>query len=158
MDKQRFRRIMGQFATGVAIVTTRDGDHLHGLTANSVTSVSLEPLLVLVCIDKSTLTYPILGRAGAFAINILSREQEHLARRFASERKDIHRLDDIPHRFAVTGAPIIEGCLAYLDCRVAAVYPGGDHDIFLGQVEEGAVTGSGNVPLIFLRGHYQHWD
>jgi flavin reductase (DIM6/NTAB) family NADH-FMN oxidoreductase RutF len=145
---------MGQFATGVTLVTTRHGDHLHGMTANSFTSVSLEPLQVLVCVDKSNNTYQILSQSRAFAVNFLAQEQGHLSRQFASEMKEIHRLDDIPHRFAVTGAPIIEGCLAYLDCRVAAVYPGGDHDIFLGQVEEGAVARD-DAPLIFFRGQYR---
>ncbi len=154
ISKEEFRRIMGQFATGVTLVTSRHGDHLHAMTANSFTSVSLEPLQVLVCVDKSNNTYEILRKSGAFAVNILGEEQVHLSRRFASQMKETHRLDNIPHRFAVTGSPIIEGCLAYLDCRVVAVYPGGDHDIFLGQVEEGAIISNG-APLIFFRGRYK---
>ena len=149
-----FRRVMGQFATGVTVVTTRLGDELHGMTANAVTSLSLDPLLVLVCVDRSADTHDILARSGVFALNILSHEQAELSTRSANKDTDTaHRLDEVPHRFAATGSPILEGCLAYLDCRVVAQYPGGDHTIFVGQVDDAASVGDG-PPLIFYRGRY----
>jgi len=154
LTKEHFRRVMGQFATGVTVVTTRLGDQVHGLTANAVCSVSLEPLLVLVCVDHTADSHNLLEKSGIFAVSILSREQEDLSRLFASTTEDkSSRLEAIGQRTAVTGAPIIEGCLAYLDCRIVAAYPGGDHTIFIGQVEEAEITDD-SPPLIFFRGRY----
>ena len=153
-SKDQFRQVMGQFVTGVTVVTTRHGDELHGLTANSVASVSLDPVLILVCIDHSTDTYGILKEGDVFAVNILSLEQEDLSRRFATkDSASAHGLENVPHRFAVTGAPIIEGCLGYLDCRIVATYPMGDHTIFIGRVEEADIVSDGD-PLIFFRAKY----
>jgi len=107
-SKDDFRRVAGRFATGVTIVTTRHGDHLHGMTANAVTSVSLEPLLVLVCVDKTADTHDILAQTGFFAVNILGREQQDISVQFAQKKAGwSHGLHGLPHRFAVTGAPII---------------------------------------------------
>jgi flavin reductase (DIM6/NTAB) family NADH-FMN oxidoreductase RutF len=154
VDKELFRRVMGQFATGVTIVTTRLGDHLHGSTANAFTSVSLEPLLVLVCLDRKGDTHDLVRESGIYAVNILREEQEELSRLFARKDPETpHRLDTVPHRYAVTGAPILEGCLAYLDCRVVEALPAGDHTIFVGQVEEAALAAEGR-PLLFFRGRY----
>lgn len=145
---------MGRFTTGVTIVTSRLGDELHGMTANSVTSVSLDPPLVLVCVDKSADSHDIMDRSGVFAVNILSRRQEHLARAFAiKEVADAHGLDEVPHRTRATGAPIIEGSLAYLDCRVVERYAGGDHTIFVGEVVDAGPL-SDDEPLVFFQGDY----
>ena len=154
LTKEHFRRVMGQLATGVTVVTTRLGDEVHGLTANAVCSVSLEPLLVLVCVDHTADTHPLLEKSGIFAVNVLSQDQEDLSRLLAgpTEQKT-GRLEALGYRTAVTGAPIIDGCLAYLDCRVVAAYPGGDHTIFVGQVEE-AEIGEDVPPLLFFRGRY----
>jgi len=93
-------------------------------------------------------------KSGIYAVNILSEEQEELSRLFARKDPDSsHRLDSVPHRYAATGAPIIEGCLAYLDCRVVDAVDAGDHTIFLGKVEEAAVSADGR-PLLFFRGRY----
>lgn len=150
-----FRRVMGQFATGVAVVTTRLGGHLHGMTANSVTSVSLDPLLVLVCVDKGAETHDILVQSGVFAVSILAQGQAGIAERFAKKAPGHgHAIVDVPHFFAVTGSPVIDGCLAYLDCRTAARYEGGDHTIFLGDVLEAKEVAKGE-PLIFYGGQYR---
>ena len=154
LTKEHFRRVMGQFATGVTVVTTRLGDEVHGLTVNAVCSVSLEPLLVLVCVDHAADTHPLLEKSGVFAVNILSDEQEDLSRLFAGPTEEkAGRLEAMGYRTAVTGAPIMKACLAYLDCRVVAAYPGGDHTIFVGQVEE-AEIGEDSPPLLFFRGRY----
>jgi len=154
LTKEHFRRVMGQFATGVTVVTTRAGDAVHGLTANAICSVSLEPLLVLVCVDHSADSHPLLEKSGVFAINVLSEKQEDISRLFAGPTEEkTGRLEAMGYRTAVTGAPIIQGCLAYLDCRIVAAYPGGDHTIFMGQVEE-AEIGEDSAPLIFFRGRY----
>jgi len=149
-----FRRTMGRFVTGVTVVTTRFGDELHGMTANSVTSVSLDPLLVLVCVDKKADTHDMLMKAGVFAVNILGRHQGEVSVRFARRSEEwSHDMEGMPHHFAVTGAPIIDGCLAYLDCRTVIEHHGGDHTIFIGEVV-GAGETSDADPLVFYRGRY----
>ncbi|MBI2912905.1 MAG: flavin reductase family protein [Chloroflexi bacterium] len=145
---------MGRFATGVTVVTTRLGDELHGMTANAVTSVSLEPLLVLVCVDKTADTHDILAQSGVFALSILTLEQEALSNHFAKkETEGAHRLDGFPLQFGMTGCPILEGSVAYLDCRVVAQYPGGDHTIFVGEVVDAQEMEDGG-PLVFYQGRY----
>lgn len=145
---------MGRFATGVTIVTSRRGDELHGMTANAVTSVSLDPPLVLVCVDRASDSHDIIDESGVFALSILSSDQEELSVHFAAkERSGAHSLGDVPHAVRATGVPIIEGALAYLECRVVGRYPGGDHTIFLGEVlDAGHLSDQG--PLIFYRGRY----
>ena len=152
--KEDFRQAMGRFATGVTIITTRLGEDLHGMTANAVTSLSLDPLLVLVCVDKTADTHDILAKAGVFAINILNKDQSEISDRFAKKEFDgAHGLEDLSHTFAVTGAPIIDGSLAYLDCRTVTEHHGGDHTIFIGEVLE-AKELSDAEPLVFYRAKY----
>ena len=149
-----FRRAMGRFATGVTLITTRLGGELHGMTANAVTSLSLEPMLVLVCVDKTADTHDILSKAGVFAVNILNKDQSYISNRFAKKEFDgAHGLDDLPHGFAATGAPIIQGALAYLDCRTITEHHGGDHTIFIGEVAAAGEL-SDSAPLVFYRGKY----
>lgn len=153
-DRGAFRRVMGRFATGVTVVTTRLGHELHGMTANALTSVSLNPMLILVCVDKAADTHDILSKAGVFAVNILGREQAGIADKFAKkEFGGAHSLDGVPHSAAVTGSPIIGGCLAYLDCKTVTEQHGGDHTIFIGEVLEAREMGDGE-PLVFYRGSY----
>jgi flavin reductase (DIM6/NTAB) family NADH-FMN oxidoreductase RutF len=153
-DKDEFRRAMSRFATGVTLITTRLEGELHGMTANAVTSLSLDPMLALVCVDKTADTHDILARAGIFAVNILNRDQWEISNRFAKKEFDgAHGLEDIPHSFAVTGSPIIEGAIAYLDCRTTMEHHGGDHTIFIGEVVE-AKELSDAPPLVFYRGKY----
>ena len=145
---------MGNFATGVTILTTALGEELRGMTANAVCSVSLEPPLVLVCVHERTRTHPILSKSGVFALNVLAEDQEHLSRLYADYTTDSgHRLAGLSFRRGVTGAPVLEDCLAYVDCRVVATYAGGDHTIFVGKVEDADVLREGQ-PLVFFRGGY----
>jgi len=145
---------MGRFATGVTLITTRLRGELHGMTANAVTSLSLDPMLVLVCVDKTADTHDILSKAGVFAVNILNKDQADISHRFAKKEFDgAHGLDDLPHGFAATGAPIIEGALAYLDCRTITEHHGGDHTIFIGEVAAAGEL-SDSAPLVFYRGKY----
>ena len=154
IDQLKFRQVMGHFATGVTVLTTAAGEELHGMTANAVCSVSLEPLLVLVCVNKLARTHPVLAKSGIFAFNVLGEGQEHVSRLFADDSADSeHNLTGLAYRRGVTGAPILEDCLAYVDCRVVATFPGGDHTIFVGAVEDVGVQREG-PPLIFFRGGY----
>ena len=149
-----FRRVIGRFATGVTIITSRLGEELHGMTANALTSVSLEPPLVLICVDRAADSHDIIERSGIFAVSILARGQEALSDQFAiKEGAAAHRLGDVPHHTCATGAPVIDGSLAYLDCRVVERYSGGDHTIFLGEVVDAGPLND-ERPLIFYQGRY----
>ncbi len=156
IDPTTFRKVMRKFATGIAVLTVRDGQAPHGMTANAFASVSLSPTLVLVCIDNTNTTHRLVSLAGSFAMNILSDEQKSLARRFAKQVAiPVDPFADIPFHPAATGAPIFDDCIAYLDCRVVAAHAAGDHTIFVGEVEE---AGYGNArdqdPLLWLDGDY----
>src|SRR5690606_15385352 len=133
-DELQFRHVMAHFATGVTIVTSRSPDGRPcGLTANSVASVSLSPLLVLVCVDRAAASHACIVDGGAFAISILDRRQEGLARRFSAADRS-GRFEDVACRVETTGSPVLEDALAWLDCRVRNVYEEGDHSIVVGEV------------------------
>ncbi len=136
IEKDFFRQVLGQFATGVTIVTTEFNQVRAGLTVNSFCSVSLEPPLILVCVDLNSQTLPVLRQSGTFAVNILTTEQEALSRCFAipSDERYLNFCHASSHPVA-TGAPILDDVLAFIDARIVAEYPGGDHVIFLGKVE-----------------------
>jgi flavin reductase (DIM6/NTAB) family NADH-FMN oxidoreductase RutF len=153
IDPLEFRKTLGHFATGVAVVTTSHGDSDHGLTVNAFTSVSLDPPLVLVCIDKKAESYGIMKKSRIFAINILSEKQKEQSLNFSRhELKDI-RFRNLKVKREVTGAPIIEDAIAYLDCKVVEIYDGGDHDIFVGAVQKLAFREAD--PLLFYAGKYR---
>ncbi len=152
ISKDEFRRVLGHFATGVTIVTTRDEEGKpYGLTVNAFTSVSLDPLLVLICIDNSAGGYKLFAKGKYFGVNILSEKQEELSRRF-STRGNSDRFENLRYIEGNTGAPLLSESLARLECRIVAVYPGGDHTIFLAAVEE--ASSNHGRPLIFYRGRY----
>ena len=151
ISPDEFRRVLGHFATGVTLVTTCDADDRPtGLTASAFSSVSLEPPLVLVCVDHKSQSYPALRESGRFGINILHHEHEPVSRRFATTRLD--KFDELPYRLGVLGVPLIEGALAHLECRIVSTYVEGDHTIFVGRVES-ASAGEGD-PLLYYRGRY----
>ena len=148
-DRNELRRVMGHFATGVTIVTTHDGaGRCYGLTANAVCSLSLDPPLVLVCVDKRAESHPAFERSRSFVVNILGSDQEELSRRFAVSGGE--KFTGLTCRNAACGAPILEGALAWVECRVVAVHEGGDHTIYVGEVDD-AGAGDGH-PLLFFRG------
>ena len=150
-DRNQLRKVMGHFATGVTVVTTHDGaGRCYGLTANAVCSVSLDPPLVLVCVDKRAESHPAFGLSQAFVVNILADEQEQMSRHFAVSGGD--KFVDLPCRNGGTGAPILEGALAHVECRVVATHDAGDHTIYIGEVES-ADCRDGH-PLLFFRGQY----
>ena len=152
-EAAEFRRILGHLATGVAVVSAADPENgaARGLTASAVASVSLDPPLVLACVERTADTHDCIERAGAFAVAILGADDETGARRFAdypSERK----FEGVAYHEEVTGAPVLDEALAWVDCRVWATYDGGDHTIFVGEVVAGeAIDGP---PLLYFRGGY----
>jgi 3-hydroxy-9,10-secoandrosta-1,3,5(10)-triene-9,17-dione monooxygenase reductase component len=151
-DDQRFRTVLGHFATGVTIITALDDDEPVGLAANSFTSVSLDPPLVLFCVAHSSSTWPRIERAGTFAVNILGEGHEDLSDLFARPGAD--RFAATAWRPGVSGAPVLEDAIAYLDCEFEAEYPGGDHTIVVGRVLDLDMR-EGARPLLFYKGGYE---
>lgn len=151
-----FRAAVGTFATGVTIVTTRGEEHAYGMTANAFSSVSLDPPLVLMCVMSSSEGCSHIRRNGCFAVNILHVSQEPLSRFFASS--DRPRGPDafggVVHRTAVTGSPILEGTVGYLDCFLRDAHVAGDHEIFIGEAAELGFDPDGQ-PLVFHGGRYK---
>ena len=152
VDADEFKRSLGCWATGVTIVTARAGDHIHGMTVSAFAEVSLDPPLVLVCADKSSNTHPVIAEGGVFAVNVLARDQEQLSNRFASKKDEDKRFDGLEIESGPTGAPLLPGTVAALDCRVVAAHDAGDHVIYLGEVQE--VRSSDREPLLYVRGSY----
>jgi flavin reductase (DIM6/NTAB) family NADH-FMN oxidoreductase RutF len=149
-DSKKQRQIMGQFATGVTVVTTDGTAGPHGLTANAIASLSLDPPLVLVAVDKRAHSLDFIRKNGCFAVNILRLEQEEVSRRFATPGpKDFAGLNTTT---AGTTAPVLCDCLAFVDCRVVEILPGGDHEIFVGEIVAGEYHGG--KPLLYHAGGY----
>lgn len=152
-EAAEFRRILGHLASGVAVVAAADPESgaARGLTASAVASVSLDPPLVLACVEHSADTHDCIERAGAFAVSILGADDELLARRFADDPSD-SKFVGAACRAEVTGAPVLDAALAWVDCELWARYDGGDHTIFVGEVVAGD-AGDG-APLLYFRGGY----
>jgi flavin reductase (DIM6/NTAB) family NADH-FMN oxidoreductase RutF len=150
-DPELFREVFGRFATGVAVITSAGPAGAGGMTANALCSLSLEPLLALVCFENGARTLPIVREAGRFGVNILSAEQEELAGVFASKLPESEKLEGIAHRFE-HGVPIIEGSLAWAACDLRELIAGGDHTIGIGEVVTMGL-GSGD-PLLWYAGRY----
>lgn len=152
LDSDLFRSVLGRFATGVTIVTTRDATgHDHGMTVSAFSSLSLDPPLVLVCVDHQASMFNTLMTAPFFVVNILSTSQEALSRRFSNLDAD-HRFDGVGFTRNAHGIPILDDVLAHLECRVTTRHDGGDHTIFVGQVEH--ATSRDDRPLLYYRGGY----
>jgi flavin reductase (DIM6/NTAB) family NADH-FMN oxidoreductase RutF len=146
-----FRTALRCFAAGVTVVTTRDREgRPSGLTASAFTSVSLDPPLVLVCVDHAATAHPSFRAHGRFAVNVLRREQEALSRRFAESGGD--KFQGVPCHDGRMGLPLLDGALAALECRVVEAHEAGDHTIFIGRVEAASVAGG--RPLVYFHGSY----
>jgi len=150
-DPDDFRSVLGRFASGVTVVTTRDAEGRdHGLTVSAFCSLSLDPPLVIVCVDRTASVYPVLARAEHYAVNILASTQEALSRRFAG--KDPNRFEGVGFTRGKTGVALLDDTLAYVECRRVAQHEGGDHTIFVGEVEDGLARSA--TPLLYYRGGY----
>lgn len=152
-----FRATLGLFATGVAVVSARAGDLAHGMTANAIASVSLDPLLVLVCVERDAIMRKVIDEVGGFSLSVLATDQEHLSRWFADPIRPngTAQFDGIAHRPApVTGAPLLDGALAWVDCTLDASHQAGDHFIFIGRVRWLGRSG-GRDPLIYFGSRYR---
>ena len=154
-DQQRFREVIGHFATGVAVVTCTGPDGPAGLTTNAVTSLSLDPLLLLVCFDNGSRTLPAVRASGRFAVNVLAEGGEDLARTFASKQLLGHEKFEAVTHTVDHGVPVLDDALAWLVCDLQELLPGGDHTIGIGAVQQmGAGPRPAARPLLWYQGAY----
>src|SRR5436190_18987753 len=152
-DPWEFRRAIGRAASAVAIVAANTAEGFRALTVTSFTAASWEPPLVLVSVDKYFRAHDLLVGADTFAVSVLSERQEFLGERFAGRAPGSPgRFGDVPHTLAASGAPIIVGAIAWIDCRRSATYEAGDHTLLLGAVT--AAQESGGLPLLYYAGRY----
>jgi flavin reductase (DIM6/NTAB) family NADH-FMN oxidoreductase RutF len=152
INQDEFRAALGRFASGVTVVTTRDKTgRLHGITVSAFCSVSLEPPLILVCIDKNTGSHHALEETSAFVVNILRDDQQHISDRFASFLPD--KFDAVKYRAGIDDLPVLEDVLANLECRLVYSHAGGDHTIYVGEIQR--ATLSDGKPLVYFHGDYR---
>jgi flavin reductase (DIM6/NTAB) family NADH-FMN oxidoreductase RutF len=156
-DADAFRKAVGYFTTGVTVVTTRADGVDHAMTANAFASVSLDPLLVLVCVDREARFHDAVLESGFWGVSILDGTARLAAQWFATNGRPLHgQLDRYPHRRGpVTGAALLDATLATMEVRSTAVYDGGDHSIVVGEVLALSVARSDEPPLLYYRSHYQ---
>jgi flavin reductase (DIM6/NTAB) family NADH-FMN oxidoreductase RutF len=150
-DPELFREVFGRFATGVAVITSASPAGAGGMTANALCSLSLEPLLALVCFENQARTLPIVREAQRFAVNVLAADQEELAGVFASKMPEVEKLQGVRHGLR-NGVPVIDGALAWAICELLELIAGGDHTIAIGRVTELGL-GDGD-PLLWYSGRY----
>ena len=156
IDSEDFRRVMGRFVTGVTVVTALDGERPFGITVNALSSVSLDPALVMVALDRRRFLTPIVRAAGRYAVNVLSEDQQALSDCFAGAPVEPGRQDfcGAAWHAGETGLPLIDGAIATLECTVVETFSAGDHDLFIGRVD---VLGSADhhaMPLLYYRRQY----
>ena len=150
IDDARFRQAMGHFASGVTVVTTASAGELYGMTVSSFSSLSLNPPLILICIDKSVPSHDMIRDAGCFVVNILEERQEHLSRRFATTGAD--KFKGVAWHSGKLGLPVLANTLAAIECRMRDALDGGDHTIFIGEVVDAEVREG--APLLYYRRGY----
>ena len=155
IDSRGLRNTMGLFATGVTVVTAQYGQQRRRMTANSFTSVSLHPPLLLICVDHSASMHPVLEVAEAFAVNILAADQRAASDAFARHGESDTVMNGIPFHDGPAGSPILDGVLGWAECRVEERYAGGDHTIIVGRVESIAIERPSVDPLVYFAGGYR---
>ena len=152
ITKDEFRAALSRFPSGVTIVTTKDASgKLHGITVSAFASVSLEPPMVMVCVDKRAGSHSAFEESGAFIVHILAEEHETHSNRFASKIPD--KFDDVTYRNGIADIPALENALVILECRLAHAHEGGDHTIFVGEIECADIKDG--KPLVYWHGDYR---
>jgi flavin reductase (DIM6/NTAB) family NADH-FMN oxidoreductase RutF len=151
IDARDLRNVMGHFATGVTVITTKDpAGKPFGLTANALSSLSLDPPLVLICVDKKVDCYACFEDSKVFVVNFLSEGQEELSRRFAT--KGIEKFEGVAYHLGAHGVPLLDGALGHVECTLINGYDGGDHTIYVGEVQNASTAEE--RPLLFFKGQY----
>jgi len=156
VSREQFRQAMGSFATGVTVITlAEDGGEVHGMTANAFSSVSLDPLLVLVCVDNQARTHAHLQEKKRFGINVLSSDQRLISEFYAGSTDTHQHAEAAGARFvrSAYGTPALQGALAYLECILRHAHAAGDHTIFIAEVEDVVVREG--APLLYFHGEYR---
>ena len=153
-----FRKVMGHFVTGITVVTALDGDRPQGITVNALTSVSLEPPLVVVALDRRRFITPAVHASGRYAVNVLSEDQQALSDCFAGApvTPDRDAFCGAAWTPGPTGLPLIDGAIATLECTVVETFSAGDHDLFIGRVDSLEQHRPGIAPLLYFRRRYLH--
>lgn len=152
VTSEEFRAALSRFPSGVTVVTTRDADgRFHGITVSAFCSLSLEPPRVLICIEKTTGSHEALRGSQAFVVNVLGDDQREISERFASTIEN--KFAEMDLETGIDGIPVLLGCIATLECRVTAAHDGGDHSIFIGEVEKASVRDGD--PILYFRGDYR---
>lgn len=150
-----FKLVMRRWASTVNVITTRSDGLIYGLTATAFSSLSAEPPLVFVCVNRKGRTHPMIENSGIFCVNFLAPEMKHISDRFAGRIPDEERFKDLAHHAAATGAPVLDEAVAYLDCNVHEAFVAGDHTIFVGMVQAGGVQRPDLAPLLYFNGKYR---
>lgn len=151
IDARELRNVMGHFATGVTIITTKDAlGKPFGLTANAFSSLSLDPPLLLICVDKKVDCYACFEDSKVFGVNFLSEGQDHLSTRFAT--KGIEKFEGVPYKLGELGVALLEGAIAHIECKLVNAYEGGDHTVYIGEIHNATVLS--DRPLLFFKGKY----
>lgn len=152
ISRDEFRHALGRFASGVTIVTTKDsGGRLHGITVSAFCSVSLEPPLILVCIEKNTGSHYAFQQSNSFVVNILREDQQYLSDRFASNLPD--KFAAVKYHSGIDDLPVLEDVLANLECRLVNSHASGDHTIYVGEIERATINDG--KPLVYWHGNYR---
>jgi flavin reductase (DIM6/NTAB) family NADH-FMN oxidoreductase RutF len=152
ISKEDFRGALSRFASGITVVTSvDDAGRLHGMTVSAFCSVSLEPPLILICISKDTGSHDSIAKIKKFAVNILREDQAELSERFSAPVED--KFGSTEYHESPDGLPLLNGALANLECRLVHSYDGGDHTVYVGEVENAAMFGG--QPLLHFRGDYK---
>ncbi len=152
ISKNEFRHALGRFASGVTVVTTKDsGGRLHGITVSAFCSVSLEPPLILVCIEKNTGSHYAFEQSDSFVVNLLREDQQYLSDRFASSLPD--KFAEVKYYSGIDDLPVLEDVLANLECRLVNSHASGDHTIYVGEIEKATINDG--KPLVYWHGNYR---
>ena len=153
ISEEEFKHCMGLWASGVTVVTSRDAEHIHGMTVSDFTGASLSPPLAVILCNRDSITTGMIARGKCFGVNILSAGQQEISNRFASKKFEHVRFEGIEYDSDETGAPLIKGAIANLDCKLVATHEAGDHLIYVGRIE--SVRLDGGEPLVYWGGAYR---
>jgi len=153
IDQDAFKRALRGWTSGVTVVTSRANGRVHGMTVSAFSSVSADPPLVLVCANQASMTHSVIEEGGIFAVNILAEHQQEVSNLFASSEHESSRLERVAWSEGETGAPLIDGALATLECKVRRAYREGSHTIYIGEVA--AVHTNDTTPLVYYQGGYR---